>query len=134
MAPQDKSKVNKDQVYTWEEISKHNHEKTAWVVIHDKVYDITKFLDHPGGIQILLDHAGQDATDDFEDVGHSADARELMETYRIGVLAEECKKKGCLYSPCTWFKRPKEVQPKHVAPVLLITLAIGFLAYRYAKK
>lgn len=29
---------------------------------------------------------GRDATDDFEDAGHSKDARELMEKFYIGVL------------------------------------------------
>jgi len=31
---------------------------------------------------------GGDATENFEDVGHSSDARELMMTYLIGELAE----------------------------------------------
>jgi len=31
---------------------------------------------------------GGDATENFEDVGHSSDARELMETYLIGELAD----------------------------------------------
>ena len=29
-------------------------------------------------------YAGKDATDDFEDVGHSDDAKEMMEKYYIG--------------------------------------------------
>ncbi|XP_067125046.1 cytochrome b5-like isoform X2 [Centruroides vittatus] len=32
---------------------------------------------------------GKDATENFEDVGHSTDARELMKQYKIGVLCEE---------------------------------------------
>ena len=31
--------------------------------------------------------SGQDSTESFEDVGHSEDARELMEEYFIGVVA-----------------------------------------------
>ena len=35
--------------------------------------------------------AGGYATDAFEDVGHSTDARELMKKYEIGKLAEVSK-------------------------------------------
>ncbi|KDO61157.1 hypothetical protein CISIN_1g045035mg, partial [Citrus sinensis] len=36
------------------------------------VYEVTKFLeDHPGGDEVFLSVTGKDATDDFEDVGHS---------------------------------------------------------------
>ena len=31
--------------YTLEEIQKHNHSKSAWLIIHYKVYDLTKFLE-----------------------------------------------------------------------------------------
>ena len=33
-------------------------------------------------------HLGQDATESFEDVGHSTDARELMKDYYLGELHE----------------------------------------------
>jgi len=77
-----------------EEVKKHNvgkgPDKSIWTVIHDKVYDITNFLDeHPGGEEILFENAGIDATENFEDVGHSSDAREMLEEYYIGELAEE---------------------------------------------
>jgi len=51
------------------------------------VYDATKFLDeHPGGEEVLLDMAGKDATDAFEDVGHSDEAREILAGLLIGEL------------------------------------------------
>ena len=31
--------------YTWEEIAKHRNAKSLWVVVHDKVYDITRFME-----------------------------------------------------------------------------------------
>uniref|UniRef100_A0A8C4SZN8 Cytochrome b5 type B n=1 Tax=Erpetoichthys calabaricus TaxID=27687 RepID=A0A8C4SZN8_ERPCA len=38
--------------------------KNTWVIIHDKVYDVTHFLDeHPGGEEVLLEQAGGDATE-----------------------------------------------------------------------
>ncbi|KAF5181214.1 Cytochrome b5 [Thalictrum thalictroides] len=51
------------------------------------VYDVTKFLDdHPGGDEVLLSATGKDATDDFEDVGHSGSAREMMNEFYVGEM------------------------------------------------
>ena len=55
--------------------------------IHNKVYDVTKYLeDHPGGEEVLMDKAGMDASEDFEDVGHSNQARETLAKYELGEL------------------------------------------------
>lgn len=43
---------------------------------------------HPGGEEVLLEQAGSDATESFEDVGHSTDAREMLQQYCIGELHE----------------------------------------------
>uniref|UniRef100_A0A2K6L996 Cytochrome b5 n=2 Tax=Rhinopithecus TaxID=542827 RepID=A0A2K6L996_RHIBE len=76
--------------YTLEEIQKHNNSKSTWLILHHKVYDVTKFLEeHPGGEEVLREQAGGDATENFEDVGHSTDARELSKTYIIGELHPE---------------------------------------------
>ncbi|XP_034046332.1 cytochrome b5 [Thalassophryne amazonica] len=73
--------------YTFEEIQLHNVSSDMWIVIHDKVYDITRFLEeHPGGEEVLMEQAGTDATESFEDVGHSTDARETLQQYYIGEL------------------------------------------------
>ena len=39
---------------------------------------------HPGGEEILLENAGIDSSEMFEDVGHSSDAREMLDEYYIG--------------------------------------------------
>lgn len=76
--------------YTRAEVSKHNLSNDAWIIIHNKVYDVTKFLhQHPGGEEVVLEQAGLDGTEPFEDIGHSSDAREMMEPYKIGELVEE---------------------------------------------
>jgi cytochrome b involved in lipid metabolism len=41
---------------------------------------------HPGGEEVLLDEGAKDATEAFEDVGHSDEARELLEKYYVGDL------------------------------------------------
>ncbi|XP_037432352.1 cytochrome b5-like [Triticum dicoccoides] len=74
-------------VFTMEEVAQHHSSNDCWLLIAGKVYDVTKFLEeHPGGEEILLSLAGMDATTNFEDVGHSSDAREMMDMYYIGVI------------------------------------------------
>ncbi|XP_028258569.1 cytochrome b5 type B [Parambassis ranga] len=81
--------------YTLEEIRLHNMSSDTWLIIHDKVYDITGFLEeHPGGEEVLLEQAGADATESFEDVGHSTDAREMLQQYYIGELHMDDRKKA----------------------------------------
>ncbi|KAJ6813943.1 cytochrome b5 [Iris pallida] len=75
------------KIYRFEEVSKHNATKDCWIIIEGKVYDVTPFMeDHPGGDEVLLAVTGKDATDDFEDVGHSDSAREMMDKYYIGEI------------------------------------------------
>ncbi|KAI3452914.1 hypothetical protein Pfo_009577 [Paulownia fortunei] len=77
------------KIYTMEEASQHNTNDDCWVVIDGKVYDVSSYLDeHPGGDDVLLRATGKDATDEFEDAGHSKTARELMEQFFIGELDE----------------------------------------------
>nr|XP_034925437.1 cytochrome b5-like isoform X1 [Populus alba] len=73
------------KVYLFDEIAKHNKTNDCWLIISGKVYDVTSFMDdHPGGGEVLLSSTGKDATNDFEDVGHSDDARGMMGKYVIG--------------------------------------------------
>lgn len=41
---------------------------------------------YSGGEEVLLDVAGQDATEAFEDVGHSDEAREILDGLKVGTL------------------------------------------------
>ena len=57
---------------------------------------MTTYLDdHPGGAEVMLDVAGKDADEFFEDIGHSNDARDELAKHLIGVLklTEEEKEK-----------------------------------------
>ena len=74
--------------FTAEEVAQHKSEKDVWLIIHGRVYDVTRFLeDHPGGPEILHNVAGQECTTNFEEVFHSAKARNMMAKYLVGKLA-----------------------------------------------
>ncbi|KAL8824156.1 MAG: hypothetical protein Q9191_005260 [Dirinaria sp. TL-2023a] len=75
---------------TYSEVSGHSSKKDLYLVVHDKVYNATTFIDeHPGGEEVLLDVGGQDATEAFEDVGHSDEAREILQGLLVGDLKRQ---------------------------------------------
>ncbi|XP_064399084.1 cytochrome b5-like [Halichondria panicea] len=85
---------SEEKTFSWEEVNKHNNSESLWLVVHDIVYDVTKFMEeHPGGEEVLLEQAGKDSTGSFEDVGHSPDAREMAESYRIGTVSQPASSK-----------------------------------------
>ncbi|KAK2164065.1 hypothetical protein LSH36_69g03040 [Paralvinella palmiformis] len=119
--------------FTLEEVKKHNTAKDLWFTIHDKVYDVTKFIEeHPGGEEVLLEQGGGFATESFEDVGHSTDARELMKTYEIGEVAEadrEGKKSSTKTTPSSPEGSNQNVLMSWLVP-LAIAIGAAFV-YRY---
>lgn len=74
------------RVYTWEEVGKHNTDNDMWVVIDDKVYDVTSYSnEHPGGPIVFINKAGKNASYAFEQASHSKNAKEnVMPKYCIG--------------------------------------------------
>ncbi|CAG5057767.1 unnamed protein product [Parnassius apollo] len=63
----------------------------VWIIYKDSVYDVTSYISqHPGG-DVLLENAGKDATNPFNDVGHSSDARAILDKFKIGEIVEEEK-------------------------------------------
>lgn len=57
----DGNEIEKRQ-FTWKEIRQHSNKKDRWLVIDNQVYDVTKWLKHPGGQVVLNHYAGQDAS------------------------------------------------------------------------
>lgn len=71
------------------EVERHREREDAWVVVGNTIYDVTDWLaSHPGGSDILLSCAGTNATQEFEDVGHSADAREHLASMAVASVRE----------------------------------------------
>ncbi|NWZ94895.1 CYB5 protein, partial [Nesospiza acunhae] len=72
--------------YRLEEVQKHNNSQSTWIIIHNRRLWGRRGPRHPGGEEVLREQAGGDATENFEDVGHSTDARTLSESFIIGEL------------------------------------------------
>ncbi|EXJ68021.1 uncharacterized protein A1O5_08636 [Cladophialophora psammophila CBS 110553] len=87
--------------YSSKDVRAHTSDNDLWIVIRNTVYDVTSYLEeHPGGIEILKECAGTDATEAFEDVGHSERAWAAMESLMVGeLLANERRELVALYQP-----------------------------------
>ena len=75
-----------------EEVSFHSCEEDAWMVVYDKVYEMTEYLEshqHPGGQDVIVEYLGHDATLAFRGVGHSKPAMKILEKYCIGILPHD---------------------------------------------
>ncbi|KAF8204605.1 cytochrome b5-like heme/steroid binding domain-containing protein [Pholiota molesta] len=73
------------KIVTLDELRANKSRSKFYILIHGKVYDATKFMDeHPGGDEVILAEGGQDATEAFEDVGHSDEARALLPAMLVG--------------------------------------------------
>jgi len=74
--------------YFMSEIVKRNNDKNGyWVVVNEKVYNLTEFKEiHPGGVKIVLDNAGRDATHEFKRANHhmSGEIMSMLSMYYIG--------------------------------------------------
>jgi 4-hydroxysphinganine ceramide fatty acyl 2-hydroxylase len=78
------------RAYSAEEVAKHNSAGSCWITRAGKVYDVTAFLqDHPGGDDLILQHAGKDVEDIMRDVvehEHSDSAYDMLQDYAIGKI------------------------------------------------
>ncbi|KAL3517800.1 hypothetical protein ACH5RR_020389 [Cinchona calisaya] len=125
------------RVFTLSQVSEHNHSKDCWLIIGGKVYNVTKFLeDHPGGDEVLLSATGKDATDDFEDVGHSSSARAMMDELYVGEIDTSTIPSKTKYTPP---KQPHYNQDKtsefiikllqFLVPLIILGVAVGIRFY-----
>jgi cytochrome b involved in lipid metabolism len=115
------------RMITLAEVEQHVTYDDLWLVIDGKVYDVTPFMDdHPGGGEIMLNAAGKDGTDDFEDVGHSPGAREQLKKYEIGVYAggESAKPSGTKGKSGSMTTRGGGAAATVLLPVLVVLLAL----------
>ncbi|KAL7725941.1 hypothetical protein ACLKA6_017986 [Drosophila palustris] len=123
-----------EKTFTRAEVAKHNTNKDTWLLIHNNVYDVTAFLnEHPGGEEVLIEQAGKDATENFEDVGHSNDAREMMKKYKIGELVASERTSVAQKSEPTWSSEQQNGEESSMKSWLLplVLCVFATLFYKY---
>lgn len=80
------------------EVESHGSEKSCFVTIGNKVYDVTDFVDdHPGGGSLVLEYAGKDITEILKDSTsheHSEAAYDVLDDSLVGFLAEKADANG----------------------------------------
>lgn len=80
------------KTFSQTEVATHNNAKDCWLIIDNKVYDVTQFLrEHPGGIDMIMPYCGKEASEAFHTKGgtggtHSSAAEQLKNSYYIGDL------------------------------------------------
>ncbi|KAJ4951129.1 hypothetical protein NE237_027961 [Protea cynaroides] len=128
------------KIHLFEDVAKHSEIKDCWLIISGKVYDVTSFMDdHPGGSEVLLSSTGKDATNDFEDVGHSDSARELMEKYHIGDVDTSTIPQKRAYIPPQQAPYGPNKTPEFVIKILqflvpLLILGLAFAVRHFTKE
>lgn len=76
------------RIYTLSEVAEHDNYNDCWIVLYDRVYNVTEFLtQHPGGVEMILEYAGRDGSIAFR--GHSRLAIDSLKMYEIGELPEK---------------------------------------------
>ncbi|KAI8889237.1 cytochrome b5 [Backusella circina FSU 941] len=119
------------QIFTHAEVAKHNTRNDLYMIIDNKVYDITKFVDeHPGGEEVLIDEGAKDATGPFDDVGHSPDARELLEKYYVGDVDPESKPVK-VESPDSLTTSSGKAEGNPLRIILPVLFFIGYFYWRF---
>ncbi|KAI0717397.1 hypothetical protein C8T65DRAFT_717276 [Cerioporus squamosus] len=80
------------KTFSLEEIAKHNNKDDAWIILNNKVYDVTSVLGwHPGGANAILPYAGKatvDVTNEYKGI-HDAYANGKKDECLIGALSQE---------------------------------------------
>lgn len=73
-----------------EELKKHRSRDDAWIVLGDKVFDVTRYLEfHPGGIDELMKGAGKDATSLFQKVHPWVNVGFMLRECLVGVYRRD---------------------------------------------
>lgn len=102
---ENKPKIDIDDLpeFTLSEVSEHWQSDDCWIVVFDRVYDVTDFVDeHPGGAFIMQEHFGRDATLVFRGSRHGPDAYDMLDKFLIGVLVES---ERMYLGPDMWLER-----------------------------
>eukprot|EP01119_Soliformovum_irregulare_P015498 TRINITY_DN4364_c0_g1_i1.p1 TRINITY_DN4364_c0_g1~~TRINITY_DN4364_c0_g1_i1.p1 ORF type:complete len:138 (+),score=32.09 TRINITY_DN4364_c0_g1_i1:22-414(+) len=81
-----KEETKEVRYITKEEVAKHNSRDDVWLIIDDKVYDVTKYVDEHLGGDAILNYAGGDSSIGFHGDQHPVKVKEVLWEFYIGDL------------------------------------------------
>ncbi|KAH9938293.1 cytochrome b5 [Fomitopsis serialis] len=128
--------MSETKIITFEDLKQNNKKDSLYILIHQKVYNVSKFIDeHPGGDEVILAETGKDATEAFEDVGHSDEARAILKDLFIG----EFEKDGALkvkptydsHSPSSQAVNTAVQQGSNMMYFVPLAMLGAYFAWRY---
>ena len=92
------------------DVASRNNERSCYVTVGAKVYDVTSFLpDHPGGADLILQYGGKDVSDIMDDElshKHSEAAYQILNDSLVGFVANEITIKAVVEH-----NRPEDIVP-----------------------
>lgn len=101
------------RIYSTEDVELHNKSGDCWVSYKGSVLDVSGFLqDHPGGDDLILNHAGKDVTAimaDPDEHTHSDAAYGMLHEFKIGQIGVEADivKEGSCFCVLILFWLPR---------------------------
>jgi nitrate reductase (NAD(P)H) len=133
-----KKQTGDEKQFTLEEIEKHNKPDDAWIIIDNKVYDVSSLTGpgswHPGGTAAILTYAGKatvDCSNDYNAI-HDGYANEQRDKLFIGVLSE--KGVNALKEDAERAKKVQAKVKKERADFALKPYRYGFPAKIYCRR
>lgn len=108
--------------FTVATIAEHNKAEDCWIVISNKIYSVSSYLNtHPGGAAIIIPYCGKDATQAFATKDgkgvHSALAQELLASFYIGTIGSEISTITSLPKP----QQPAQLTSPSVTPPSVVS-------------
>jgi cytochrome b involved in lipid metabolism len=81
--------IQNGEIKVWRksEVSKHNSPEDLFIIVQNKVYDVSDYVeDHPGGAAAIVRYPGQDCTEQFSGIQHPAKVWDVVQDYYVGEL------------------------------------------------
>ena len=116
----------------YDELQRHNTPSDCWLAIEGRVYNFTAFAeDHPGGAQLVTDHAGKVATAEFL-ATHGEGLSKITSTLTrpqlaaafVGLLDEATVPKVAARRPSRWVPAWRSLLVWGVLPAVAVALAV----------
>lgn len=79
------------KAFTRQQVEQHKpgDQGGVWLIVDNKVYDVTSFVDdHPGGKKVLLSAAGTDASEKFHQFHNRSVLEKVAKKFEIGTVKE----------------------------------------------